>query len=164
MTRGPVDCDIHPTVPGIKALLPYLPTHWAEQTLARGITDQETYLYPNNSPMTARADWRPAKGKAGADIAQLRKQGLDAFGTSIAIANCVYGVHLMFSSDMAVAFATAVNDWMAREWLDKEPRLRASIVIPLQDPERAVEEIDRRARDKRFVQVLMLANEFVFVD
>ena len=42
------------------------------------------------------------------------------------------------------------------EWLDNEPRLRASIVVPAQNPRTAVEEIERRAADKRFVQVLML--------
>jgi uncharacterized protein len=49
--------------------------------------------------------------------------------------------------------ATAVNDWQVAEWLDKEPRLRASMIIPFEDPPRAVAEIDRRAGDGRFVQV-----------
>ena len=53
-------------------------------------------------------------------------------------------------------FARAVNDWMKAEWLDKEPRLRASIVVPAQSPEMAVDEINRLAHDKRFVQVLLL--------
>src|SRR6202012_3247478 len=43
------------------------------------------------------------------------------------------------------------------EWLDQEPRLRASIVVPMQDPERSVAEIDHWAQDPRFVQILMLA-------
>ena len=34
-------------------------------------------------------------------------------------------------ADEIAAFARAVNDWMAREWLDREPRLRASIVVPI---------------------------------
>ena len=42
------------------------------------------------------------------------------------------------------------------EWLDKEARLRASIVVPVQSTEMAVEEIERWAGDKRFVQVLLL--------
>jgi predicted TIM-barrel fold metal-dependent hydrolase len=48
-----------------------------------------------------------------------------------------------------------VNEWIAREWLDREPRLRASIVLPIQNPKNSVEEIERRAGDKRFVQVLV---------
>ena len=34
---------------------------------------------------------------------------------------------------------------MAAEWLDKEPRLRASIVVPPQNPDYAAAEIDRMA-------------------
>ena len=33
--------------------------------------------------------------------------------------------------------------------------MRSSIVVPLQNPEMAVEEIERRASDRRFVQVLL---------
>ena len=29
-----VDCDVHPTVPGMAALLPYLDDHWREARLA----------------------------------------------------------------------------------------------------------------------------------
>ena len=43
------------------------------------------------------------------------------------------------------------------EWLDREPRLRGSITVAAQNAELAVEEIERRAGDKRFVQVLLLA-------
>ena len=65
-------------------------------------------------------------------------------------------MQLLFSEDMGAGFARAVNDWMAAEWLDKEPRLRASIVVPMQNAELAVDEIERVAPDRRFVQVLLL--------
>ena len=32
-----VDCDVHPTVPGMQALLPYLDDHWREAVVRRGI-------------------------------------------------------------------------------------------------------------------------------
>jgi hypothetical protein len=51
--------------------------------------------------------------------------------------------------------ARAVNDWIAREWLDREPRLRASIVVAPQNAEFAVDEIARCVADPRFVQVLL---------
>jgi hypothetical protein len=37
--------------------------------------------------------------------------------------------------DWARAVAHAVNDWLAKEWLDCDPRLRASIVVPRQNVE-----------------------------
>ena len=38
-----------------------------------------------------------------------------------------------------------------------DPRLRASIVVPMQAPDLAIEEIERRASDNRFVSILVLA-------
>ena len=81
--------------------------------------------------------------------------------SGFAILNCLYGVQLLFSEDMAAAFCRALNDYIAKEWLDRDPRLRASIVIPMQNVEYAVDEIERCAKDKRFVQVLVLAMQEV---
>ena len=39
--------------------------------------------------------------------------------------------------------AAAVNDWLVAEWLEQEPRLRASMVVPTRVPEMGAEEIDR---------------------
>jgi predicted TIM-barrel fold metal-dependent hydrolase len=156
VTVGAIDCDVHPALPGLKALLPYLPEYWRDAVVQRGVHELDSISYPVNAPLAARPDWRPAEGKAGADLDRLRAEALDAFGTAIAICNCLYGVQLLFSEDMAAAFARALNDWVAAEWLDREPRLRASIVVPVQSPDLAVEEIERRAADRRFVQVLLL--------
>ena len=158
-TFGGIDCDIHPAVPGLAALLPYMSEHWREQVQLRGVDELHSISYPNNAPLTCRPDWRPTDGSMPAStLARVRAEALDPFGCSLAIANCLYGVQLLFSEDMAAAYARAVNTWMAREWLDKEPRLRASIVIPTQSPELAVDEIEHWAADKRFVQVLMLVS------
>jgi predicted TIM-barrel fold metal-dependent hydrolase len=156
MIRGGIDCDIHPSVPSLSALLPYLEDHWQDMVITRGMDELNSISYPANSPLTCRPDWRPDSGKPAADLDRVRREALDPFGTSIAIANCLYGVQLLFSEDLAAAFARAVNDWMAREWLDREPRLRASIVVPTQNVEMAVAEIERCAADRRFVQVLLL--------
>src|SRR5207237_3402103 len=135
----------------------YLEDHWRETVVQRGIHELTSIAYPENAPISSRPDFRPANGKAGTDLDLLRRQALERFDISIAICNCLYGVQLLFSEDMAAGFARAVNDYIAREWLDREPRLRASIVIPVQNAEMAVDEIERCAKDKRFVQVLMLA-------
>jgi len=143
-----IDCDIHPAVPAITALLPYLDDHWRDTVQQRGVHELHSIAYPDGAPITARPDWRPGSGPvrpAGSDLDRLRREALAPFGTRLAICNCLYGVHLLFSEDMAAAFARAVNDWVSREWLDREPRLRASIVVPLQNPELAVDEIERCA-------------------
>jgi hypothetical protein len=152
---GAIDCDVHPAVPSLDALLPHLPGHWADAAVQRGIDDLNMASYPDNAPITARPDWRPQSGKAGTDLGLLRKHLLDDGKIGTAICNCLYGVHGLFSADMAAAFARGVNGWMAKEWLDKEKKLRASIVVPLQNTELAVEEIEHWAGDKRFVQILL---------
>jgi len=153
---GAIDCDIHPALAGVADLLPHLSEHWREMVEQSGLHELETVNYPPGAPITARGDWRPAKGKPGGTLEALRAQALDPFGTSLAICNCLYGVQLLFSEDLAAGIARAINGWMAREWLDREPRLRASIVVPTQSPELAVDEIEHWAKDERFVQVMML--------
>ena len=66
-------------------------------------------------------------------------------------------MQLVYNEDMARAFHRALNDWIAKEWLDRDPRLRASIIVPMQNVEYAVDEIERCAKDKRFVQIMVLA-------
>ena len=154
---GAIDCDVHPTVPGMDALRPYLDEHWRTATIERGIDALDSISYPPNAPLTARPDLRDAKGRAGTDAASLGTQVFDRWGADVAILNCLYGVQSVFNEDMAAAFARAINMWIAKEWLDRDPRLRASIVVALQNVEYAVDEIVRCAADKRFVQVLVLA-------
>jgi hypothetical protein len=156
---GAIDCDIHPALPGTQALLPYLDDYWRDTVsmVMKGIGRLELNSYPPNAPLTSRPDWRPREGKAGTDLALLREQALDHFGLRYAICNCLYGAVAVYNPDLGTALCRAMNDWMAKEWLDREPRLRASIVISLMDPEAAAEEIERCAADKRFVQVLVLA-------
>jgi predicted TIM-barrel fold metal-dependent hydrolase len=156
LPRGGIDCDIHPAVPNLQALLPYLEENWREMAVIRGVDDLQSISYPVNSPLSVRPDWKPATGKAGASLERMRAEALDAFGTSIAICNCLYGVQLFFSEDLGAAFARATNAWLAKEWLDRDDRLRASIVVPSQNAELAVEEINHWAADCRFVQVLLL--------
>jgi hypothetical protein len=141
----------------MQALLPHLDEYWRDSVIDRGLNSLESISYPPNAPLTARPDWRGKAGEPPSTLDALRAQVLDRWGAGAAICNCLYGVQLLFAEDMAAAFARAVNDWVAREWLDREPRLRASIVVPMQSTALAVAEIERCAADPRFVQVLVLA-------
>jgi predicted TIM-barrel fold metal-dependent hydrolase len=154
---GVIDCDLHPSVPGIKALLPYFDPHWQEVIEARGIDGLDLALYPPNAPITCRPDWRVAGVKPGSDLELMRQQALLPFDIRFAICNCIYGGPAMYSEDLGAAICRATNGWIAHEWLDRETRLRASIVVPIQNAELAVAEIERWAPDRRFVQVLLLA-------
>lgn len=156
LIAGGIDCDVHPAVPHLTSLLPYLNDYWRDQVTTRGMVDLVSQSYPPNSPITARPDWRPESGKPGESLVDMQRHVLDPFQLSYAICNPLYGVQMVFSEDMQAAFCRALNDWLAKEWLDRDTRLRGSIVIPTQSVEKAVAELERCAQDKRFVQVLML--------
>jgi predicted TIM-barrel fold metal-dependent hydrolase len=152
---GAIDCDVHPRVPDIKALTRYMTPYWRETVEVRGIDEFATIAYPRNAPMTARPDWKAAK--ADEDAGRTAGALLDKHGFGHAILNCLYAVQMIRDEHMAAAFAAAVNDWVRCEWLDRDPRFRASIVVPYQSVEKAVAEIERCAADRRFVQALFIA-------
>ena len=157
-TLAGIDCDVHPALPGMAALLPYLDETWREQVTLRSIDRLDLICFPPGAAAHGRADWRLHDGsKPGSDLAALQAHVLDAFGTQTAILNCLYGIEGLGNEYLAAALARALNDWIAAEWLDRDKRLRASIIIPTQSPELAVAEIERRAGDPRFVQVMVLA-------
>ena len=146
-------------MPSVRELLPYLDAFWRDQLANRHIDQMPFALssYLPTSPITARADWRSPSGAPAADLDAIRRNVLDRLGIRYAICNPLHGAVALFNDDMAAALCSAVNDWMAKELLDREPRLRASILVYGQNPELAVKEIERVAPDKRFVQVLLLA-------
>ena len=152
----PIDCDLHVAVPGTKVLVPYLEPYWAETVHMRDIDRIDLASYPPGAPLTARADWRGKDGRGGTDISALRRSALDHVNARAGIVNVLYGPQAMFNAHMARAFCRAVNDWVAAEVLPQDDRLFASIMVPLQNPEFAAEEIARCAANPRFVQVLVL--------
>lgn len=155
--KGAVDCDVHPAVPGTGALLKYMDDHWREQIVERGIDGLDAMSFPPGIGALGREDWRLPAGKPGSDPDRTIKDVLDGFDLSFAILNCLYHVQGAYDENMSIGLARAVNNWVKAEWLDRDPRFRASIVIPTESPELAVDEIDRLASDKRFVQIMMLA-------
>ena len=154
---GAIDCDVHLQVPSTNDLLPFLDEYWRDQITQRHIHKGAFHLqsYPPNAPISCRADWRGPDGVNGGDFAFFREHMLDAFGVRHAICNVLHGSIALFNEDMASALCSAVNDWVAREWLDRDPRLRASILLPMHNPETAAREIERLAPDRRFVQALV---------
>ena len=126
---GGIDCDIHPAVPNLKALHPYLSDHWRDTIIQRGVSELESIAYPANSPLTVAP--RLAAG--------CRKPGSDLDAAAPAGAGSV--PHQHGDLQLPLRRATAVQRGhggrlrargerlAGAEWLDKEPRLRGSIVV-----------------------------------
>lgn len=146
-----IDCDVHPHVENIAAIAPEMEPFWRDTARERGITDLVSGSYPPNAPITARTDLRGNRGLKG-----LQDTVLGRWGADIAILNSLFGVQLPFSEDMSAAFTRALNNHIRAQYLDKDDRLRASIILPMGNPDQAVAELERLADDHRFVQAMML--------
>lgn len=160
---GFVDCDIHPAFKNRSDLDHFLPKRWSDHRAAIGARFKQPYTSRNAFPRFTPAEgmrvdsWPTAGGPPGSDVDFMREQHLDHYGIR-------YGVLIPLGGgasdernlDYAAALSTAMNDWQAAFWLDKEPRLRGSVMVQPDDPEAAVAEIERCARDRRFVQVMLV--------
>lgn len=155
-----VDCDIHNELtPG--ALRAYLPRRWRDYDETYGDRGDGGFAYPKGAPRAARADaWPPSGLPPGADLEFLREQHLDAYDVRYGVLNCLTAAARQQNPGYAAALCRAVNEWQVKEWLEKEPRLRAGIVVPYEDAALAAEEIDRAAAHPGFVQPRQLLAVF----
>jgi predicted TIM-barrel fold metal-dependent hydrolase len=156
--RRAIDCDIHPAVPSVDVLVPYLSAYWQEQVRQTGFKGPIDTAYPLSAATSARPGLPEAhSGSVAAQLRAIRAHILEPEQAACGILNCAYAVDSLHNPDAALAMASAVNDWLAAEWLAAEPRLRASLVVPSQYPELAAREIDRLGGHPGFVQVLLPA-------
>lgn len=154
-----IDCDIHPTPARDGDVTQFLPEEWREfHALYRNqprLPLHNMDMYPGIEPNIARRDsYPPEGGLPGSSLEFMRDQHLDPYEVEIGILqplspnggnqrNVQYGAVL----------ASAVNEWQLAYFVDKEPRLRASLTVCSDDAESAVAEIRRRGNDMRFAQV-----------
>ena len=156
------DCDIHPQRNSDKALQPYLEARWIEHMQTFGCRPRQAYqagpAYPKGQPNAARRDAWPPGGRPGTSLPFLREQLLDKNNCMLGILNATGDNGQSFQNrEFGAAVCHAMNEWQLHEWLLPEPRLKGSIVVPYEDADAAVAEIERYADDPHFVQVLMLS-------
>jgi uncharacterized protein len=155
---GPmIDCDVHAHVASLDVILGYVDPMWREYMVERHVEMPGSWItvYPPEAPSSVRPEWRQAPEPPGSTHVILREQALDRWNVQHAIVNCYAGLDSMRHPDFASAIATAINDWLIDQWLDRDDRLRASIVVPIHTTADAVKEIERVGSHPGFVQVLM---------
>lgn len=150
---GAIDCDTHIRSPNQVDLLPFLDDYWRDMFPYRAIDEMELTSAPHMSRHFSR---KGTSGGGAQNVAELATNLLDPLKLDAAIVNVVNAMQALYDPYMATAMCQAINRWIVAEWLDKEPRLRASLLVPFQAPEKAVEEIKRYAEDHRFVQILAI--------
>ncbi|MEM9158436.1 MAG: amidohydrolase family protein [Verrucomicrobiota bacterium] len=157
--RQLIDCDVHNAVPSIEALLPFVSGRWKAYIEQSGFKAPDGGSpYPKGFELAARRDaWPPNGGKPGSDPAFAVEHLLDTWDIDLAVLNPLYGASYLHNEAFGNALTRAVNEWQAAEWLDRDPRWRASMIVNISDPEWSANEMRRAAQDPRFVQVLLLA-------
>jgi len=138
--NGAIDCDVHCAPEAYEALFPYLSEYWRQYIAEAGIRlNGLAYAYP-------RGVGPPAPSSYDALSKRLR---------GVTVLNCLTGFETHRNAYFAAAVASAVNDWVREEFLTRDSRLRASLVVSTVSPGDAVSEIERVGEDPRFVQVLL---------
>jgi len=152
-----IDWDVHCALESAAALAPYLSEYWQEYIASSGIKIMGLPVaYPPGAPTSATAAARDGAGPVVPSSYDLLKARLlDREDPEVAILSCLTLFEAHRHPYYAAALASAVNDWLRAEWLDRDPRLRAGIAVPIADPDDAVAEIERIGDDPRFVQVLL---------
>jgi predicted TIM-barrel fold metal-dependent hydrolase len=151
---GAIDCDVHVEPPSMDRLLGYLAPYWHE-FIRGGYLGVAHRLYPESEPMSARPEARAAGSFPPHTYEELSAQLLDPYQPLAVILTCVATFQGSRNPYFEAAMTTAINNWMREEFLDRDDRLRGSIVVPTFHPDAAADEIDRLGSDRRYVQVLL---------
>ncbi|MGI8649419.1 MAG: amidohydrolase family protein [Rubrobacter sp.] len=157
-----IDTDVHELMTSERDLVPYLSEPWRSRVATTdgwGGIGGFQYSYPQISGV-AMSDAVTGYGSpAGSSYQLMREQLLDKYDMSAAILfPAFYPSDLKTQPEFATALASAYNDWLIENWLEKDDRFRATITIAAQQPEQAAREIDRLGSDPRFVQVALPAS------
>ena len=143
--RDAIDCDVHCAPESMEVLLPYLDDYW------RSYIDDATIRLADLAYPPGAATSGPPGPATYDDLVPL----LDRDAPRRVVLSCLVldGVHR--NPHYAAAVATAVNEWLRDEWLARDDRLRAGLVVSTLDIPAAVAEVERLAGDDRFVQILL---------
>ena len=151
-----IDCDIHPNLAAPNALDPYLSERWREYRKGIGGRGFAGSYYPRAFPNAARTDsFPPTGGPPSSDLNFMRYQLLDAYDMDFGVLQPLLGSGGLRNLEWGAAHAAAVNEWQIETWLDPEPRLRSGLVVPYEDGDLTVKEIERRGDHPGFVQLML---------
>jgi len=156
------DGDIHPARKGPKDFHPWLAKRWQDHINEYGSPGRQGWqvgpAYPKSQPNASRRDaYPPEGGRPGSSLEFMQRQHLDANNIELGILNPLGSGQGVQNPELSAALCHATNEWQLAEWTSKDNRLRASVVVPYEDPVASAAEIRRYAGTPAFVQVLLLS-------
>ena len=145
-----VDGDGH-VLEDKEAIKQYLPAAWQGNTTTRTLgvfphLDHMHHVLAHNPPGAfedpSPTGWVRFLDELGLDAAVLYPTDALAFGKMIDV-------------DLAIGTARAYNDWLHAAYLQRDARLKGIALIPLQDPDAAVDELRRAVNELGMVGALL---------
>src|SRR5215212_6738559 len=156
-----VDVDVHEMLTSVKDLVPHLEEPWRSRIEVNdGFKGPpgNPYSFPQPAGVAIQDAVTDDGSPAGSKLEMLQEQVLDRYGIEPAVLiSLFHPTDHQIQPEFATALASAYNDWVLENWLEKDDRLRSSITVAAQEPGDAAREIDRLGSDPRFVQVILPA-------
>ena len=147
-----VDVDVHVGPDSVEPLLEHMEPYWADY-----VANAELRLSPTMNGLYPPASFLPGAQEGTittvpTTVEQLR-EGLG--DDRAAVLNCIVPFDSSHNPYYEAALCGGVNDWVRTQFLERDDRLRGSLVLPTLDPDAAVQEIERLGSHPGFVQVLL---------
>lgn len=158
-----IDVDVHEMLKvGVKDLVPYLDEPWRSRITVpdgwKGIASLP-YSWPMVGGVAMSEAAVPQGGPAGSSFDLMKEQLLDSYDIEYAVlVSMFHPTDMTVQTEFASALATAYNNWLLENWLEKDSRFRGSVSIAAQEPEDAAREIDRFGAHPQVVQIILPAS------
>ena len=150
-----IDVDVHAIVSSIADARAV-----SRRALARGVATSQfagptDKAHPPNLATSSRPDLAPVADQPPGRRSRRFRPAARPARSSPRDPQLRLRVESIRNPDAAAALASAVNDWQIAEWLERDPRLRAAIVVPSGQPEMARRGVERAGEHPSFVAVYL---------
>ena len=129
-----VDVDVHEMMTSIKDLVPYLDEPWRGRIEVNDGFEGppgNPYSFPQPTGVAIRDAFTDDGTPAGSKPQMVREQVLDRYGIERAILiSLFHPTDHRIQPEFASALASAYNDRVKENWLDKDDRLRSPATPP----------------------------------
>ena len=138
-----------------KTMVDYLPDPYRHaQTLAYGVFPEMDHLH--NEPVQMIEDAGNQRVVGPAEWSEfLEDVGIEA---TVMYPTSGLGIGTMPNPDWALAICQAYNDWLHAEYLKINPAFNGMALLPLQDPQAAVDELRRAVTELGMLGAMLPSN------
>jgi predicted TIM-barrel fold metal-dependent hydrolase len=147
-----VDVDVHVAPLSVEPLLEHMESYWADY-----VANAELRLSPTMNGQYPPVSFRAGDGEGTVSpVPSTLEELRTGLGDDrAAVLTCLTPFDSSHNVYYEAALCSGVNDWLRTEFLERDPSLRAGLVLPTLDVEAAVAEVHRLGSHPGFVQALV---------